>query len=100
MEIYLALSVRGICQQPLFRSKVFIIFEFPTPSNNSLINGRGKESMTVILFIFLKSVQKRYVPCAFGTRMQGVPKVKHFLPLIHSPVDTEFSFPLYSFYRN
>ena len=53
------LSIRGICQYPLLRSKVVIIFALPTLSINSSTSGRGKESMTVTLLTFLKLVQKR-----------------------------------------
>ena len=52
-EIYLALPVRGICQNPFRRSNLVIYFEFPILSIQSSILGMGKVSVLLKLLTFL-----------------------------------------------
>ena len=64
-------SCTGICQYPLFKSRVLKTLAPERLSNISWMRGKGWASLRVIALTFLKSTQKRIDPSFFGTRVMG-----------------------------
>ena len=71
----LSLSSRGICQYPLFKSRVVKYFDSPRTANMSSITGGGQLDLLQMRLSFLKSVQNLFDPPFLSTttiwKLQG-----------------------------